>query len=135
MTFADFVGPGWAGARSIVAADMPRILGETGGFGIANSADRAYFTSLLDTDTNGVISTAEMNAYQFSSSVGNPTGQVNNYRIVEVAAAPYSVSSKGKTFYLQDTWTLNQWTVNAGVRGEEWTHFDSTGAQSVKFDW
>jgi len=135
VTFADFVGPGWAGARSIVAADMPRILGETGGFGIANSADRAYFTSLLDTDTNGVISTAEMNAYQFSSSVGNPTGQVNNYRIVEVAAAPYSVSSKGKTFYLQDTWTLNQWTVNAGVRAEEWTHFDSTGAQSVKFDW
>ena len=137
VSFADFVGPGWTGTRSIVAADAARIIGSTGGFGIANAsaADKAYFTALLDTDGVGGVTAAEINAYKFTSTAGNPTGQVNNYRIVEVASAPYSVESKGKTFFLQDTWTLNQWTVNAGVRAEEWTHYDSTGGESAKFDW
>lgn len=137
VTFEQFVGTGWSGTRSLVATDIPRILGDTGGFGIANAsaADKAYFTSILDTNHDGVVSPAEVNAYKFTSTAGNPTGQVNNYRIVEVSAAPYTVSSKGKTFFLQDTWTMNQWTVNAGVRAEEWTHFDSKGGQSAKFDW
>ena len=135
VSFADFVGAGWSGTRSIVAADIPRILGDTGGFGIANSADEAYFIGLLDTNGDGQVSAAEVNAYQFTSTAGNPTGQVNNYRIVEIAAAPYSVKSKGRTFYLQDTWTLNNLTVNAGVRAEEWRHFDSRGDESAKFDW
>lgn len=137
VSFAEFVGSGWAGTRSIVSADIPRILGNTGGFGIANAsaADQAYFTGLLDTNGDGVVSVDEVNAYRFISTAGNPTGQVNNYRITEVSAAPYSVSSKGKTLYVQDTWTLNQLTVNAGVRAEEWTHYDSKGGQSAKFDW
>lgn len=137
VTFADFVGAGWAGTRSIVAADIPRILGNTGGFGIANAsaADQAYFMNLLDTNHDGEISPAEIQAMQFNSTAGNPTGQVNNYRIMEYAAAPYSVSSEGKVFFLQDTWTMNQWTVNAGVRAEEWTHFDSKGDQSYRFKW
>ena len=137
VSFADFVGTGWSGTRSIVAADIPRILGATGGFGIANAsaADQAYFMGLLDTDHDGTISNAEVNAYQFNSTAGNPTGQVNNYRITEVSAAPYTVQTKGKAIYLQDTWTLNQWTVNAGIRAEEWTHFDSRGDESAKFDW
>ena len=137
VSFAEFVGPGWAGTRSITGVDIPRILGTTGGFGIANAsaADKAYFTALLDTNADGHVDAAEINAYRFNGTTGNPTGQVNNYRIVEVSAAPYTVQSKGKTFYLQDTWTLNQWTINAGVRAEEWTHFDSKGDQSMKFDW
>ncbi|MEZ5545340.1 MAG: TonB-dependent receptor [Lysobacteraceae bacterium] len=137
VSFAEFVGTGWSGTRSIVAADIPRILGATGGFGIANAsaADQAYFMGLLDTDHDGTISNAEVNAYQFNSTAGNPTGQVNNYRITEVSAAPYTVQTKGKAIYLQDTWTLNQWTVNAGIRAEEWTHFDSRGDESAKFDW
>ncbi len=137
VSFAEFVGSGWAGTRSVVSGDIARIIGSTGGFGIANAsaADKAYFTALLDSNRDGQVDAAEINAYRFNSTAGNPTGQVNNYRIVEVSAAPYTVQSKGKTFYLQDTWTLDQWTVNAGVRAEEWTHFDSKGDQSAKFDW
>ena len=137
VTFEEFIGAGWSGTRSLVAGDVQHILGNTGGFGIANSsaADQAYFMALLDTDADGTISTAEINAIEFNSSAGNPTGQVNNYRIVEVSAAPYSVQSKGRSFFLQDTWTLNQWTVNAGVRAEEWKHYDSRGDESAKFDW
>lgn len=137
VSFADFTGSGWSGTRSIVQADIPRIIGSTGGFGIANAsaADKAYFMSLLDTNHDGAVNAAEINAYQFTSTAGNPTGQVNNYRIVEVASAPYQVESKGKAIFLQDTWTMNQWTVNAGVRAEEWKHYDSTGGQSAMFDW
>lgn len=137
VTFQQFTGAGWSGTRSIVQADIARIIGSTGGFGVANAsaADQAYFMSVLDTDNSGSISIDEVNAYQFTSTAGNPTGQVNNYRIVEVATAPYSVQSKGRTAFLQDTWTLNQWTVNAGVRAEEWKHYDSTGGESAKFDW
>lgn len=137
VSFATFTGAGWSGSRSIQTGDIPRIIGTTGGFGIANAsaADKAYFTALLDTNHDGVVSTAEIQAYQFTSTAGNPTGQVNNYRIKEVSAAPYTVESKGKTFFLQDTWTLNQWTVNAGVRAEEWKHYDSKGDQSAMFDW
>ena len=89
----------------------------------------------LDTDHNGAVSDAEVRAYKFTSTAGNPNGQVNNYRIKEAQAAPYSVEATGKTFYIQDTWTKDKLTVNAGVRTEEWVHKDSTGNQSAKFKW
>lgn len=130
VSFAEFVGSGWAGTRSLVAADIPRFITAING-----SPDKAYYLNLLDTNRDGAVSPAEINAYRFVSTAGNPTGQVNNYRIREAQAAPYSVKATGKTFYLQDTWTLNKLTVNAGVRAEEWTHYDSRDEQSAKFKW
>src|SRR3546814_2881433 len=70
---------------------------------------------------SGTVEADEVNAYQFTSTAGNPGGQVNAYRIVQSTVAPYQVQSKGKALYLQDTWTMNKWTVNAGVRAEEWS--------------
>ncbi|GAB2508621.1 hypothetical protein GCM10027084_24910 [Pseudoxanthomonas sangjuensis] len=122
-------GNAWT-TRPIVGADYSRILSA-----ISESPNSAYFVGLLDTNGDGAVSPAELGAYQLTSTAGNPGGYLNNYRIIETQAAPYTVSSKGKTFYLQDTWTLNQLTVNAGVRAEEWTHYDSKGGQSAKFKW
>lgn len=130
VSFADFVGSGWAGSRTIVAADVPRIINAING-----SPDKGYYLGLLDANRDGVVSQAEVQAYRFTSTTGNPTGQVNNYRIREVQAAPYTVRATGKAFYLQDTWTLDRLTVNAGVRTEEWVHKDSKGDQSAKFKW
>ena len=129
-SFDEFVGSGWTGTRSIVAGDTTRILTN-----ISESPDSAYFIGLLDTDGDGAVSSDELGAYQFDSTAGNPTGQVNNYRIQQSGPAPYTVTTKGKTFFLQDTWTLNQWTVNAGVRAEQWGHFDSFGQEVFTFDW
>ena len=129
-SFDEFVGSGWTGTRSIVAGDTTRILTN-----ISESPDSAYFIGLLDTDGDGAVSSDELGAYQFDSTAGNPTGQVNNYRIQQSGKAPYTVTTKGKTFFLQDTWTLNQWTVNAGVRAEQWGHFDSFGQEVFTFDW
>lgn len=130
VTFAEFVGTGWAGTRSLVAADVPRFITAING-----SANKAYFVNLLDTNGDGAVSAAEINAYRFTSTAGNPTGQVNNYRIREAQAAPYTVKATGKTVYLQDTWTLDKFTVNAGVRAEEWTHYDSKDEKSATFKW
>jgi hypothetical protein len=130
VTLAQYTGAGWVGTRSIVAGDVPRFI-----TAINDSPDKAYYLGLLDTDMDGAVTAAELNAYQFSSTTGNPTGQVNNYRIIEAEAAKYSVKATGKTFYLQDTFTMDKWTVNAGVRAEEWVHEDSKGDQSAKFKW
>ena len=137
VTLGEFFGPGWSGTRSISSSDYSRLINDTGrpGVGDSTAADRAYFLSVVDLNGDGTVSVDELNAYQFTSTAGNPTGQVNNYRIMEASAAPFSVYTKGKTFYLQDTWTLNQWTVNAGIRAEEWTHENSKGEESAKFDW
>ena len=130
VSFAEFIGSGWSGTRSLVAADVPRFI-----TAINASPDRAYYLGLLDTDRSGAVDAAEINAYKFNSTAGNPTGQVNNYRIREAESAAYSVKATGKTFYIQDTWTQNKLTVNAGVRAEEWVHFDSKGEESAKFKW
>ncbi len=132
VSFTEYLGSGWAGTRSLVAADIPRFITAING---AAAADKAYYTGVLDTNADGTVSEAEVRAYRFTSTAGNPNGQVNNYRILEVQSAPYSVRATGKQFFIQDTWTLNKLTVNAGVRAEEWTHYDSKDAESGKFKW
>ena len=130
VTFSQFVGSGWAGTKGLVAADVPRFI-----TAINASPDKAYYLNLLDTNKDGAVTAAEINTYKFTSTAGNPNGQVNNYRIIEAQAQAYSVQATGKTFYAQDTWTKDKLTVNAGVRAEEWTHLDSQGNQSAKFEW
>jgi hypothetical protein len=125
-----YFGSGWSGTRSITATDATRILNA-----MNNGADSAYYLGLLDTNSDGEVSDAELRAYHFTSTSGNPNGQVNAYRIIRQVNNPYSVKSKGKTFYLQDTWTKDQWTVNAGVRGEQWRHYASDGTETYTFDW
>lgn len=130
VTYAQYTSSGWSGTRSITATDTTRILNA-----MAASANSAYFLGLLDADHNDSISATELGAMQFSGTAGNPTGQVNSYRIVQSTVAPYDVGSEGRTFYLQDTWTMDQWTVNAGIRAEEWQHYDSAGRELFTFDW
>jgi hypothetical protein len=130
VTFADWVGSGWTGSKTIVAADIPRIITAING-----SPDKAYYLGLLDANSDGAVSDAEIRAYKFTSTAGNPNAQVNNYRIKEAQTAPYSVRATGKTFYLQDTWTLKKLTVNAGVRAEEWVHYNSKDEVAAKFKW
>src|SRR5690606_14299405 len=130
VTFADFVHGDWSGSTSISGVDIPRI--QTA---IDGSADRAYYLGLLDTNNDGSVSNDEIGAYPFTSTAGNPTGQVNNYRIVQSIAGPCTVKTKGNAFYLQDAWTLHGWTVNAGIRAEQWWHHSADGRQLVTFDW
>ncbi|RYG20566.1 TonB-dependent receptor, partial [bacterium] len=120
-------GAGWT-ARSITSTDYAEFLLPAL---TANAAARTF----LDTDASGAVSTAEADAILFNSTAGNPYGNVNVYRTVRAADAPYTVTSEGDSVYLQDAWTLNQLTVNAGVRAEQWTHYASDGSEINQFDW
>lgn len=126
-TFQDYTTLNWTGETDISGVDATRIL--------TAIAANASVRNQLDTNSDGMVDAAELNAYQFTSTTGNPNGQVNAYRIVQSVVAPYDVQSKGKTFYVQDTWTLDQWTVNAGLRAEEWAHYASSGEETFTFDW
>lgn len=132
VTFGEFIGSGWTGSRQMSAVDIARVITAING---SSAADKAYYNGLIDTNRDGVISDAEIRGVRFSSTAGNPGGQVNQYRIVETQAAPYSVEATGKAFFLQDTWTKDRLTVGAGVRAEEWVHKDSKGNESAKFKW
>lgn len=116
----------WTG-RAIVQADNARVLAAIQGNATARSA--------VDTNLDGTVSQAELNAYRFTNTAGAPYGNVNVYRALRTISAPYEVKSEGQSLYLQDTWTLNQLTVNAGVRAEKWEHFASDGSKTATFDW
>jgi hypothetical protein len=132
VSFTDYLGTGWTGSRAMVAGDIPRVISAING---ASAADKTYYLGLLDTNRDGVISDPEIRAARFNTTAGNPGGQVNQYRVIEVQAAPYTVEATGKAAFLQDTWTKDKLTVGAGVRAEEWVHKDSKGAQAAKFKW
>ncbi len=130
FTLAQYFASGWSGTKSIATVDTGLITSAING-----SADKAYYLGLLDTNRDGAVSSAELQAYRLTDTAGNPTGDVNVYRIKEVSRAPYNVKATGNTFYVQDSWTLGKLTANVGVRAEEWTHFDSKGDQTHKFKW
>lgn len=131
FTEAAAASSNWTG-RPVVVGDIPRIIDAING---SSATDRAYFYSLLDANRDGSISDPEVRAMRFGSTAGNPNGQVNLYRIREAQSSPYTVEATGKAAYLQDTWTKGNLTIGAGVRAEEWTHKDSKGNQSAKFEW
>lgn len=114
-------------SRSVTSVDNARILTAVN----ANATARAS----LDTDLSGTVDVAELNAMNLTNTTGNPYGNINVYRALRTINGAYSVESEGQAIYLQDTWTIDQLTVNAGVRAEKWEHFDSNGTKSASFDW
>ena len=125
-TFGQYIGSGWTD-RGVTANDISRIISSLNAAPAAKAA--------LDTNNDGAVSSAELQAYQFTNTAGNPNGQVNVYRQVATREAPYEVTSEGTSLYLQDTWTWNQVTVNAGVRGEKWDLYASNSSKTGDFDW
>jgi hypothetical protein len=101
----------------------------------ASATDKAYFYSILDLDHDGTITTAELQAMRFSSTAGNPNGQINYYRNFQTASGSQETKTKGSTVYLQDTMQFGRFAVNAGVRAEKWEHLATTGDNIFTFDW
>ena len=66
-----------------------------------------------------VYTQAELDAVLFNNTAGNPYGNVNVYRALRTISGGYEVKSEGQSIYLQDTWTLDQLTINAGLRAEK----------------
>ncbi|MFL6247981.1 MAG: carboxypeptidase regulatory-like domain-containing protein [Thermoanaerobaculia bacterium] len=100
-----------------------------------SSADRAAVYAFLDTDHDGTISPAEIAAMTFNNTSGNPGGQINFTRSLQVSSGAQETKAEGQTVYLQDTIQFGRFAVNAGVRAEEWTHKATTGEEIYTFDW
>ncbi|WP_339915067.1 TonB-dependent receptor [uncultured Brevundimonas sp.] len=127
-TFADFTSSvgGWT-TRPFAQGDQARIQ--------AAILASPTATAAVDTNLNGIIEASEVDAITFSSTAGNPNGMVNASRNVEAVQGAYQVRSEGQAVYLQDTWTLDQLTINAGLRAEKWEHFASDDSKVATFDW
>ena len=128
ITLDDYVGGGaWVGERDIDSADYDIIRAS-----MAASADSAYFLGLLDTDTSGDISDLELGALLMDQTTGNPTGDVNAYRITEAITGPHDFRQDGNAIFVQDTWSIDDhWTVDLGFRAEEWTHYASDNSTKL----
>lgn len=128
LDYSTSSGPvnGWTN-RSVSSVDNTRIL-------TAVNANATVRTA-LDSNLDGTVSVSELNAYQLTSTAGNPYGNVNVYRALRTVDGPYEVKSEGQTLYLQDTWTMDRLTINAGLRAEKWEHFASDGSKVATFDW
>lgn len=119
----------------------PSSVSDIGGLmnGIAGSANVSSHLAAL-----GVGSVAEMEALSdrdfasrlvFNSTAGNPGGFVNYYRNIITREGPLETSTEGSSIFLQDNIEFGNWTVNAGIRLEEWEHFASTGENIMTFDY
>jgi hypothetical protein len=99
--------------------------------------DRARFYDAFDADRNGVITSAELGPRAvLNSSTGNPdAGFINYDRTRQAAVGPQLTSSKGTSFYVSDTWRLNRFTFDLGLRTEQWKHFATTGEKIYTFEW
>jgi hypothetical protein len=98
--------------------------------------NRAQFYSLYDVDGNGTITPAEFGSRAtFTSTTGNPNGMINYTRNLQTEDGPQDLRSDGLSFFAQDQMTFGRFTFNAGIRGEQWKHFATTGANIFTFDW
>jgi hypothetical protein len=99
-------------------------------------SDRARFYDLYDANRDGTLTPAELGqSLVFASTTGNPSNAVNYDRTFQSATGPQETSSRGLSFFIQDSMTFNRWTFNVGVRAERWEHFATTGENIYTFPW
>ena len=110
-TFDDYINGAWVGSIDLTEDDISRIAAATG-------MDESAVSNIV-----------------FDSTAGNPTGDVNVYRIAQTQQAESKLETKGSIFYIQDKIIIDDLTVGLGLRAEKWEHFASTGEQIFTFDW
>jgi hypothetical protein len=87
-----------------------------------------------DTNHDGVLSEAEFAAIVLNSSTNNPGGGINFLRTANQSVGTNNVTAKANTAFLQDDWTIGQYTINAGVRMEDWQYVASDGSMILDMD-
>ena len=130
-TLAEYVTFNWTGETDITDQDLAEIIAA-----MAGSSNSAAFLATFDTDQSGDIDEAEIGAIVFDQTTGNPHDQVNVYRIARTQQGATNFKTEGDVFYLQDTWSINDhWTLDAGIRAEQWEHINTAGQKVFTFDY
>ncbi len=97
---------------------------------------RDEFYGFFDTDRDGIISPDEVaDNLVYDSSEGNPHGLINVDRNIQLQQGATEIKSEGLSFYIQDSFQLGNWVLNAGLRTERYEHFASTGESLYNFPW
>ncbi len=100
------------------------------------SPSRDEFFNAFDSDGDGTISPDELaDNLVFDSTAGNPHGLINMNRFIQVEQGPIDLKSEGLSFYLQDSFQVENWVFNVGLRTERYEHFASTGESISSFPW
>jgi hypothetical protein len=101
------------------------------------SSNRAAYYAAFDANGDGTITTAELGqTLTFSSTAGNPNGQINYDRTFQASTGAQETSSRGLSFFVQDQFTAgDRLTFNVGFRTERWEHFATTGDNIFTFEW
>lgn len=98
--------------------------------------NRAAYYAALDSNSNGTITADELAAQLiYNSTAGNPHSLINYDRTFQSSLGPQETKSKGFSLFAQDTFTMNRFTFNLGLRAEQWKHFATTGENIFTFDW
>ncbi|HEX8409854.1 MAG TPA: TonB-dependent receptor [Thermoanaerobaculia bacterium] len=100
---------------------------------LRNATTSSAFT-FADTNKDGLISDAEFAAIRLTSTAGNPGGGVNFLRTANQSVGTNNVIARDNTVFVQDDWNINQWTLNAGVRMEDWKYLASDGSTILDMD-
>ncbi len=129
LTLGQYTSGGMTGTVSVSDSDYANIINAMNA-----SADSAYYHDLLDSNGDGAISNEELNGLVLSNSA-DPYGNVAVYRSRQVETAPNVFSTEGTVMFAQDAWSMDNLTVNAGLRAEKWDHIASDGTKVYTFDW
>ncbi|HET7434266.1 MAG TPA: TonB-dependent receptor [Thermoanaerobaculia bacterium] len=99
---------------------------------LKSATGTAAFT-FADANHDGVISPEEFAALTFTSTANNNAG-INFLRTTNHSVGTNNVIARDNTAFLQDDWTIGQFTVNAGVRMEDWKYTASDGSTILDMD-
>jgi hypothetical protein len=100
---------------------------------LRNSTTSSAF-QFADTNHDGVLTTEEFGAIRLSSTAGNPGGGVNFLRTANQSVGTNNVIARDNTVFLQDDWNIGQFTINAGVRAEDWKYIASDDSTILDMD-
>ena len=90
--------------------------------------------AFADANHDGVLSEAEFAAIKLTSTAGNPGGGVNFLRLANQSVGTNNVTARADTAFVQDDWNIGEWTLNAGVRMEDWKYIASDGSTILDMD-
>jgi hypothetical protein len=104
---------------------------------INNQAQYAAVKAYLDTDSDGNVSAAELNAYQFAElyDPANPNEGYQGYRITLDSQASSTPKMEFKGGYVQDQWNLGRFTFSPGFRLDQYNFKADNGQSLFKTDY
>ncbi|HEU4522252.1 MAG TPA: hypothetical protein VFT12_09630, partial [Thermoanaerobaculia bacterium] len=90
--------------------------------------------AFADKNGDGTLSEAEFNGLTFTSTAGNPNGQINYFRNFIVQSGANNVKQDYNTIFAQDDWVFNNYAINLGMRLEDLKYVASDGSTIVDMD-